>query len=268
MQFVDPESIPSTGNAVLDAHHRHIAGTVNQLYEMWKGWDAEKAIDLDLGNVLHDLNVHFTSEEVITRGAGYDEWKYHETLHHAFRSRMREVAKDVDAHARHSEAIIEAFNFFDELIFEHEFFEDQDFWETFHNIVDAPPRHTLITWDSRLYLNGGVGVDVHHERIVSLANGIHIAILEGTAPEFVLEKLTDFRSVFDAHYLEDRKNAETSRVPDALDQFDAVHSILNDDMDAMLEACRNGKLDQVGRFLGNQLKFWLLDHITYQHRLF
>ena len=93
MQFVDADSIPKTGNALLDAHHRALAGAINTLYEVWKNWEDGAAVEHNLDGLLRDVEVHFTAEEIITRGANYQDWRKHETLHDALRDRMRTVAE-------------------------------------------------------------------------------------------------------------------------------------------------------------------------------
>lgn len=255
MQFVDPSSIPGTGNLVIDAHHRHLARTVNQVYDAWKSWDRNAgALDVDLVHVLGEVEIHLTSEEIITRGAGYEDWKRHESLHDALRSRMRDVAHPAGSGSILDEsALLEAFDFFDQLIFQHEFFDDQDFWETFRSHADRLPKRTeLIAWDSRLIL-GMPEADGAHAEVVTAMNRVHEAIADRAACGEVGHRFDHLQSLWLDH-LEDEGTA------------DDMVAILRSDLEHARRHCNLGDCQSTGAFLVNQARFWLIDHITYQHR--
>lgn len=263
MTFVDPESIPATGNATIDAHHRHIARSVNRVYDAWKSWEGKAPFDTGLAGAFREIEVHLTAEEIITRGAGYQEWKFHETLHDALRARMRDVA----AHAGQVEAsqarLMQAFEFFDQVIFQHEFFEDQDFWDLFRTHAEVPRGPRLITWDSRLHL-GDEPTDAHHERLVTRLNEVHRGIDEGLACEDVLSRFDTLIRDWLVH-LESEAARATGR---GLEQVRETSAILKADLAHARRHCEAGDNAATGSFLVNQARFWLLDHITYQHKLF
>lgn len=255
MQFVDPSSIPSTGNPVIDAHHRHLARTVNRVYDVWKSWDRKVGpLDVDLVHLLGEVEIHLTSEEIITRGAGYEDWKRHGSLHDALRSRMRDVAHPADSGGVLDEpALLEAFDFFDHLIFQHEFFDDQDFWETFRShAVQVPERAELIAWDSRLHL-GEPEADGAHAEVVSALNRVHQAIAERAPCSEVGSSFDFLRTLWLAHLERERVPGETV-------------SILRSDLEHARHRCNQGDCQATGAFLVNQARFWLIDHITHQHR--
>jgi hemerythrin-like metal-binding protein len=254
MYFVDPQTIPSTGNPVIDAHHRHIARAVNSVYEQWKSWDRlpGAAFEIDLTQVLREVEIHLTSEEIITRGAGFEEWKSHRSLHDALRTRMRDVAGFQDGAWADETALLEAFDFFDHLIFQHEFLDDQEFWETFRRHSErAPCRPDLVAWDSRLHL-GEEGADWAHRTLVESLNGIHQAILDRVDCGRVGSLFDDFRALWLGHLVEEG-------VPD-----DTV-AILRVDLEHARRHCSRGDCQGTGAFLVNQARFWLIDHITHRH---
>lgn len=255
MLFVDPSSIPGTGNPVIDAHHRHLARTVNQVYDTWKSWDRNAgALDVELVHVLGEIEVHLTSEEIITRGAGYEDWKRHESLHEALRSRMRDVAHPAgSAGVLDEPALLEAFDFFDHLIFQHEFFDDQDFWETFRNHANLVPKRTeLIAWDSRLIL-GMPKADGAHAEVVTAMNRVHRAIAERAHCDEVGSRFDSLRTLWLAHLEEESAGGESI-------------AILRSDLEHARHRCNQGDCQATGAFLVNQARFWLIDHITHQHR--
>ncbi|MEO5337554.1 MAG: hypothetical protein H7841_11760 [Magnetospirillum sp. WYHS-4] len=266
MHFVDPDSIPTTGNAAIDAHHRHIAHAVNHVYEAWKGWDGIGSLDTSLAAALRDVEIHLTVEEIITRGAGYQEWKFHETLHDALRSRLRDVAEHAGAVPHRHLSLMQAFEFFDQMIFQHEFFDDQDFWDTFRRHAEAPRGPRLVTWDSRLVL-GENGVDSRHSELVAALNAVHEAIADRAACDDVLARFDILRDDWLAHLETEVTRIGRPESQPAKQAREAI-DILRADLALARRHCEDGDCEATGAFLVNQARFWLLDHITYQHRLF
>lgn len=259
MPFVDPRHIPSTGNPAIDAHHHRIARMVNDLWEVWKADRPKDAVDTRLLALLGEVRDHFVAEEFITRGAGFGDWQGHEPHHNLLRRKMRDIMGHVADTETRSNGMIEAFHFFEELIFDHEFYADQTFWE-FFRARPPSPADPLITWTSDYHL-GHAEMDRDHEELVGLLNEVR-RVME--APDWhhqTTNRLEALRSSTESHFEREETLMRKIDHPD-LRGHSAAHRMLVKDIDEALGHCRNGRQEDLRDFVVNGLRYWFLDHVT------
>ena len=259
MSFVDPSLIPSTGNPALDAHHRRIAEKVNGLFEGWQaGWPLASQNAL-LDTILEEIDDHFIAEKMLTRGAGYHGWAGHEPLHDALRAKMAGFRAAVADEETHASAMVDAFRFFEDLIFAHEFDDDQDFWDLFTDgdraagtpLIDWAPEHTV----------GHEEVDRQHARLVALVNEVNAA-LAGPDADAALDKLLTLRQATKRHFESEEDMMRAEGHPD-LKEHMAAHRMLIRDMDEACSRCRAGRIEETRDFVARGLKYWFVDHVTH-----
>ena len=259
MSFVDPNLIPSTGNPAIDGHHRRIAGKVNSLFDGWKtGWAADSLTEL-LDEIFNDIQDHFIAEKFLTRGAGYEGWERHEPLHGDLVASIDRIRTAVRVEAEHTGGMLEAFRFFEELIFAHEFDGDQDFWPVFSaktaNIGDS----ALIEWPEETHI-GDEEIDRQHALLVTKLNAVNQALSASNTIE-TLRHLLSLRQAARHHFIHEENLMRDTGHPD-LKEHMAAHRILLRDLDEACRQCRALECDRLRDFLSRGLKFWFVDHVN------
>ncbi|MEO5337555.1 MAG: hemerythrin domain-containing protein [Magnetospirillum sp. WYHS-4] len=259
MSFVDPDHIPNTGNAAIDAHHRRIAVQVNDLFDAWKAGGAPTALNSRLDEVLLEISDHFAAERSLVRGAGYAEWDTHEPIHDTMRERMGSIRAAVAQASSHTDGMIDAFRFFEDLIFKHEFFDDQDFWDAFahlprrggEDLISFGPEHRI----------GRTAIDAEHEELVRLLNGIHSALADGEPEPLLCIRVQALRNAAITHFTHEEDTMRSMGHPD-LKEHTVLHRVMLRDLEDAIHLCREGRRDDMKDLVSTGIRYWLLDHIA------
>lgn len=259
MSFVDPDHIPATGNAAIDIHHRRIARKVNELFDCWKTSCPSADINVRLNDLLDEVADHFAAEKSLVRGAGFPEWDSHEPMHDIMLERMESIRRAIGQEGTHTEGMIDSFRFFEELIFKHEFFDDQDFWESFTRL---PPREgeDLVTWGPEHKI-GRPSVDVEHEGMVTLLNGIYRALAAGETGEPLCSRVKALWAATRTHFTHEEDAMRAMGHPD-LKEHSVLHRVMLRDLEDAAAFCEEGRIAELRELVTSGLKFWFLDHIV------
>lgn len=258
MSFVDPDLIPSTGNPALDSHHRRIAGKVNGLFEGWQAGWPPKSLSTLLEEILGEIEDHFVAEKMLTRAAGYAGWEGHEPLHLELREAMEQIRGDVERPETHSHGMVDAFRFFEDLIFSHEFNDDQDFWSLFNMTVEEGVT-ILADWSPE-HVVGRDDVDAQHAQLVTLVTAASRAA-EAEDLSATHASLAELRQATKLHFEHEEDLMRTGDHPD-LKEHMAAHRMLIRDLDEALRHCRSEDWEKLKVFLTKGLRFWFIDHVS------
>lgn len=260
--FINPKRIPETGSPVLDAAHVRLAQVVNRAYDQWKAGESLEAVNETLDQFLEMVGAHFGEEEALIRDAGYPDWQKHQETHRAFLATLKDICDRMRDPDRASGEMVETFTFIDRLLYEHEFLDDQEFWETFRHEKHVLAMHEpLIAWSDEAKI-GHAEIDRQHETLVKLLNRLHVEIEQGCDREEVMAQLVEIMEHTKWHFAyEERYMLENS-----LKGYEG-HKILHDNLlQEVVQVAQDfevGRFDRMEDLLENFLKYWLLDHIRH-----
>jgi hemerythrin-like metal-binding protein len=79
----------SVNEPSLDAQHRQVIESINDLYDAWENPEATATTKRVLDRLVEYTQTHFDHEEKIMREAGFPEWEFdaHKAQHDAMRQR-------------------------------------------------------------------------------------------------------------------------------------------------------------------------------------
>lgn len=258
--FIDLSRIPETGNRSIDAAHGRLAQIVNRAYEEWQSGAPAESFYPILLRFVDMAEQHFADEVALIRDAGYAEWENHQAIHEDLVRTLRQVCRRMDEGPSEVD-MVETFTLIDRLFYEHEFLDDQDFWEVFREEKHALDMHRpLIAWQPS-YEVGIPAVDHQHKTLVKMLNRLHLEIESRADREEVVKQLSEVMAHTRWHF-----ETEETLMRETGDEGYAVHKILHDHL---LEELRDvaaqyaaGHFTRMEDLLETYLKYWLLDHIT------
>lgn len=86
-----------TGNAVIDSEHRELFRAVNKLMEECGKGKGRAALEPTLKFLLDYVDTHFAHEEQLQKKCNYPNLAAHHTFHENYKSKLREIAKQIPA---------------------------------------------------------------------------------------------------------------------------------------------------------------------------
>ena len=263
--FIDPELIPSTGSWTIDMAHKRLAHMVNAAYENWQRGVDPNTLRAMLDEFLGAAERHFREEEQEAQRAGCapERLKAHHELHAHFKQRFQKIADHMLADGAVTEAAIDSFALMDRLLFEHEFLDDQDFYDLFSGRPHPAREEELVSWEDSLNL-GQTDIDRQHKTLALMVNRLHQALTGDAERGRVVALFNDLRDHTAWHFGQEESWMHEAGVPDSHRRIHATaHRVLLRELESMAEAFRVGDYADLDKVLGGRLRFWLVDHILY-----
>ena len=88
---------PSVGHDLLDAHHRVIAGCLEQLRERLAAKDRDGLVEV-LNHLWDEVLVHFASEDALMEAQAYPERMAHRVSHQLFQEDLDRLRSELAGH--------------------------------------------------------------------------------------------------------------------------------------------------------------------------
>ncbi len=195
--------------------------------------------------LIRDLETHFQHEEMILRGAGFEQIEEHTLEHRELALELRKLASTATDHADvpHQLELIKAY------IFEHELSSDQAYWGLFPEEV---PREPLLRWTEDLS-TGDEDVDLHHQALVRHINRFYVSVGKASDRNHLIRELEILKAYSNYHFSQE----------EGLFSLDAAHLAEHRDLlsslDKLIEKVSEGRYD--GSVLRDFFDYWLLQHI-------
>lgn len=267
MPFIDPARIPVVGHPVIDQAHQGLVERINALYELWQQQVARPVLATESALLLRAFGRHFAEEEALVASLGFPALAAHQARHQALlddlSGKVRCLSEQGDGRA---ESIVDVFAAIDQMLYEHEIVDDQEFWHLFSSPQSnhAPERRDSGEILSLADLDPtGLGpLDQQHQELVVVVNRLG-GLLAVQAPSAVVQGvLNDIL----AHTLEHFAYEEAlSRQYGLADH--ALHASMHAELVGILQALitryAEGHFDGVEDTFRRYLKFWLIDHIIH-----
>lgn len=260
--FIDVSRIPVTGNARIDQAHRDLAAMVNMLFEQWR--DGVDGAELKAGFelFLRAVGRHFAEEEEIAAAAGCPNVPEHAGKHNALlvalTSHVHALADLTES--RVGDRRIDLFSLIDQMLYEHEMLDDQEFWPVLSAVghsVDVPADAPLIVW-SRALETGHAEVDRQHRTLVELLNGLDAMVRRQALAVEASELLGRIIDHTRCHFQWEERQMAGIRAPGAAAHRMLHAQLLTDMTEAVAATGGVPTLD-----LMQYLKFWFIDHIRH-----
>ncbi|OFX10421.1 MAG: hypothetical protein A2516_10500 [Alphaproteobacteria bacterium RIFOXYD12_FULL_60_8] len=234
---------------------------MNLAYEKWTLKTNQDAVLDAMREFVRAVEEHFSEEIHIIRQAGYEKWAEHSAIHGEFHAKLTALIERLEAGA---DMDVDTFTLLDRLLYEHEFLDDQDFWEVLKGEPNPMKNgEPLIAWSDDFCI-GHPEIDRQHMALVKLINRLHLAIRDKS----VMDKDEVFAEVGDIlrHTLWHFGFEENLMREHDIRSFES-HKILHDhligDLEGVLIDLKEGSYDRLEDLLENYLKYWLLDHIVH-----
>jgi hemerythrin-like metal-binding protein len=257
MPFVSLDSLPSTGNASIDADHQQIGEIINGIYDRWQHGETCTAIKPKLEELYQAIRRHFAKETIISRGAGYDNWEMHRTLHQDFLGRFENF---VLACKTGENVNIDMFLDFERHLFEHEVTFDQEMWKLWGD-TSGGDKSVLITWRPD-YSVGVEQIDMQHRRLIDMVNDLYRDLDSMAGGSAIQERLKSIYMEAMFHFRSEEQYFSSLPAEEA-ETHKMSHEALLSELSAALKEHALAEVEKVRALLEGYVKYWLLDHIVH-----
>ena len=259
--FIDAKRIPKTGHPTIDLAHERLAHVINRAYDQWRNGEAADVYLETLEEFLRMADEHFAEELGIVHQAGYEDWEQHGLIHADLQQNLLNLMADLRADPS-KDKVMDAFTMIDRVLYEHEFLDDQEFWDTFQKPEASRAHHEpLIVWSDDFSVRVKE-IDRQHKALVKLLNRLHYALEDREPKEEVIAQLGEIGAHTQWHFSYEEKLMEEHDLRGA-EAHKMLHESLLGDLTDVVSDFDEGKYDQLEDLLQNYLKYWLLDHITH-----
>ncbi len=186
MPFIDPVRILPVGHQVIDQAHGDLVERINKIYEMWQTRQPAEQLALECSLLLRAFGRHFAEEEALVESLGFAAIDAH-------RQRHQELLADITVKVHrlcnkaepYCETIVDVFSAIDQLLYEHEIVDDQEFWYLFQDTAETTLfSSAILAIDETLY-TGLIALDQQHYEVVVLVNRLG-GLLAIEAPKAVI----------------------------------------------------------------------------------
>ncbi|MFA7431948.1 MAG: hemerythrin domain-containing protein [Rhodospirillaceae bacterium] len=136
--FIDTGRIPATGNLLIDKSHRHLAEMINALFDQWCGGAEGAALRPGFDRFLDAVERHFAEEEDIALAMGFPNVPEHAGKHRALMAALTSHVHALTDDSETGDRRIDLFSLIDQMLYEHEMLDDQEFWPLFNAVHHTP----------------------------------------------------------------------------------------------------------------------------------
>lgn len=264
MQFIEPANLPATGHPMIDEGHRRLAEIVNELYSQWTAGETAGLVST-ARRFTGALRQHFRQEEAVMADIDLPSATEHCRAHDAVGRRFEDLVEQMaQAPVPPAAVMVDFFTAAENLVWDHEMVDDQDFWAYFAGRGKGPG--TLIL-EAAPQVLGLEAIDQDHATLVGLLNQLHVGVTEAHAPSVLMARASGLRHVAAAHFADEERLMRAT--PGARDEAHIhQHARLLTELDAALEDMACGRRATLEAIIGAYLRDWLLEHIdTFDRRL-
>ncbi len=247
----------SSGNPFIDQNHQNLLLLVSDLAEKVRRgtldidtkWDD---IQSESRDYVQSLENHFQHEELILKGAKYDNIDEHIAKHREISFFLRTITTH-DFTKDTAQYFISCAR---TKIFSHELMDDQDYWPVFE--ADSGFVSPLITWTRKMEV-GEKDVDAHHHALINYINRLYQRVRSDQEESVLWEELESLLAYSHFHFEEEEKLfgphlSDKDRV-----LHNTEHQRLLDDLGTVISEIKSGNYSING--LDGYLKYWFLNHI-------
>jgi len=245
---MNTSEVGTSGNQFIDDNHSCLLNFMNALVDMVKtDWDEDK-FSAGVLTFVNSLENHFQHEEIILRGAEFEDLDTH-TLKH------REIALKIRKEALSGFDYDRAIDFLGRIqtkVFSHELFEDQSYWPSFEN--DSEKTTLLIEWSEELE-TGDPEADRHHRALVNFINRLDKTLISRPEAKIVSAELQNLAAYSELHFREE----ETSLGKNLRLGHKDNHTLLLLSLNNLIKEVEAGDRDL--KTIGDYLKYWFINHV-------
>ena len=249
--MLEPLKIEPSSNLFIDANHLELTKATKQLKTAWMHFGVSDEFTQSCGAFLQELREHFSHEEIILRGAGYEHLEVHSDAH-------SQIITILDATLRVGMDENTATYFLDkvqEKLFEHELVADQGYWHLFE--TQDFSQGNAITWAAQME-TGVVSIDRHHKALVKYINRLTHRIEKGCDMDMLVSEMEQLHA-FSAHHFHEEEVELTRGGSGALVRHRHAHLNLLEDLERTIDKLRTDKVPP--QALPSYLGLWLTNHV-------
>ncbi len=260
--FIDVSRIPATGHPRIDQAHRDLADMVNGLFEQWRSGVDGAELKGGFDRFLRAVGRHFAEEEDIAAAAGCLNVPEHAGKHNALLAALTahvQALADL-TESRAGDRCIDLFSLIDQMLYEHEMLDDQEFWPVLSAAGQQPDVRAdvpLILWGCALE-TGHAELDRQHHTLVKLLNGLDAMVRRQAPAAEACELLGRILDHTRCHFQWEERQMAGIRAPGAA-AHRMLHAQLLADLSEVIAAANGVPTVDLTR----HLKFWFIDHIRY-----
>lgn len=243
-----PGNAATSGNAFIDDNHSALLDHIDRICVSIRDGGSTSGFRPHFRNFITDIESHFSHEEVILNGAGFENIDQHTIKHREVSYFLRTESFDLhsydDAVAFLASARIR--------IFKHELLEDQEYWSLFepmNNNVDD-----LIVWTAE-FETGNSEVDKQHKALANYISRLDRRLTAEPSAEIARKELQAIQNFSQVHFSEEEVKLGLRLHAG----HKANHEYLIRDLAALTDEIQKGR--QEVKHVGEYLKYWLLNHI-------
>ena len=238
----------SSGNNFIDENHDDLLNHLSELSEYDQSeWDPD-IFKSKLDSFIHDLESHFSHEELILSGAGFSDLRAHALLH-------RELALNIHKKNLLSYDPKSAAELVREITAEtisHELMSDQEYWDLFNDKPSSSKR--LLLWSKDLE-TGHPEIDKQHIALMNHVNHLYLRTQRNNDYQEAAKELRMLVLYSKYHFQEEEKHIDNK----VSTQHKANHRKLLDDLNILIEEVESEKYDLSS--LADYFDYWLFNHI-------
>lgn len=249
------DGLPATGNALIDAAHRRLAGLVAEAARLWLHNAPRQEYLAAIRAFRASVEVHFAEENMILRAAGAANAEHHRKEHRRLIGELDELIEAIEQsdETRNDYMIVDRI---ESMLFEHELVEDGDY--LLHLREDM--KSARVPWRDDLAV-GIPSVDHHHQVLLDTFNRLVTRIHRGMSKAEILAGLEELASQADVHFPEEEEHLMRMVDASALFRHRLDHSQFLEQLQRLIASYREDKAD-IKTVVEGYLKYLLIDHIT------
>lgn len=237
-----------SGNSFIDEDHDNLLKHIEEIsHSLRNGCDLEN-FRLEVMSFIDALEDHFSREELILEGAGFQLLDEHKIKHREIALDFRiKMLDDLDYNSA-----IQILAYARTKILSHELFEDQNYWSVFE--PGASKSENLIIW-SKDFETGDSEIDKHHMALANFINRLNSRLAISDDAELACRELRALLDYSQFHFAEEEELLGAR----FHSEHKESHEVSIRDIGKLINEIRVGKFNS--RNLGDYLKYWLLNHI-------
>jgi hemerythrin len=263
MPFIDPAQIFPVGHPVIDKAHAELVERTNRLYELWQLQQPAEHLAIEAMLLLRAFGRHFAEEEALVESLGFTDIEAHRQRHQDLLADITGKVRSLcDKVAPGAQTIVDVFSAIDQLLYEHEIIDDQEFWYLFPDGDTPPPMDGAILSMDEVLTTGMATLDQQHQDLVVLVNRLG-RLLAIQAPQAVIVSvLNEILSQTIVHFAQEEELSAAHQLADHRAHA-FMHRDLVQTLQEMIRRYEQGTFDGFEDVFRRYLKFWLIDHIVH-----
>jgi hemerythrin-like metal-binding protein len=267
MPFIDPVRIPMVGHAVIDRAHQDLVKRINALYELWQQQAPRSVLATESALLLRAFGRHFAEEEALVADLNFEGLATHQARHQELLADLSDKIHCLSEQGEtQAETIVDVFAAIDQMLYEHEIIDDQEFWGLFatpHEVAQAGPRETGEILSLADVIPTGLGpLDQQHQELVMVVNRLG-GLLAVQAPAAVIQGvLNEILSHTIEHFAYEEAVSKQHALSDHHVHTE-MHNELVKNLEDLINRYAEGHFEGIEEVFRRYLKFWLIDHIVH-----